>query len=59
MRIQVYIISLLASLIAWGLIYGSSRDVYRTAWSVGVIPNLKIHSRMHHFIHRELVRVGA
>lgn len=54
MRIQIYIISVLASLIAWGLIYDSSRDAYRSAWNAGVIPNLKIHHRMHNFIHREV-----
>ncbi|MCD2171393.1 hypothetical protein [Rhizobium sp. C4] len=62
MRIQIYIISILASLIAWGMIYDSSRDVYRSAWRAGVIPNLKIHSRVHHILERELVhfeRVGA
>lgn len=59
MHIQVYIISVLASLIAWGLIYDGSRDAYRSAWNAGVIPNLKIHSRVHHFIQREVGRVGA
>jgi hypothetical protein len=54
MRIQVYIISALASLIAWGLIYDGSRDVYRSAWSSGMIPNLKIHHRMHRIVQREI-----
>jgi hypothetical protein len=62
MRIQIYIISILASLIAWGLIVDGSRDAYRSAWSAGVIPNFKIHHRMHHLIRAELGRfriIGA
>ncbi len=56
MRIQVYIISVLASLLAWGLLFDGSRDAYRSAWAAGVIPNLKIHHRMRNFIHREVGR---
>ncbi len=57
MRIQIYIISVLASLIAWGLIFDGSRDVYRGARSAGVIPNLNIHHRVHQFIHQEMARL--
>jgi hypothetical protein len=42
MRIQVYIISVLVSLIAWGLILQGTRDTYRTAWHDGLFPNLKL-----------------
>lgn len=54
MRIQIYIITVLVSLIAWGLFFDGSRDVYRSAWNAGVIPNLNIHSRVHHFMDREI-----
>ena len=54
MRLQIFIITILVSLIAWGLLFDGSRDVYRSALSAGVIPNLKLHSRMHHFIDREI-----
>ena len=54
MRVQIYIISVLASLIAWGLIYDSTRDVYRAAWGAGIIPNLHIHKRVHHHL-RDLI----
>jgi hypothetical protein len=57
MRLQIYLISILASLIAWGLMFDGTRDLYRSAWSSGVIPNFKIHSRVHHFLAKEIGRV--
>jgi hypothetical protein len=43
MRIQVYIITILVSLIAWGIILHGTRDTYRTAWHAGLFPNLNLH----------------
>lgn len=50
MRIQIYIISILASLVVWGMAFDATRDIYRSAWTVGLIPNLKIHQRLENLL---------
>ncbi len=46
MAIRVQIIVLLTGLLMWSGIFLATRDVYRTAHSSGLIPNLHIKERL-------------
>ncbi|MCD2178040.1 hypothetical protein [Rhizobium sp. C1] len=42
MRVQIFLIVLLISLICWGGFLWAARGGYRTAQNAGVVPNLHI-----------------
>lgn len=50
MRVHIYIITLLVSLIAWGMLLDGARATYRVAWHDRLIPNLKLHDHLERFI---------
>jgi hypothetical protein len=51
MRVQIFIICFLASIIAWGVAFDVARDSYRAGQEAGLVPNLHIKHRMRQIIH--------
>lgn len=51
MRIQILVICLLASMIAWGLAFDVARDSYHAGQEAGLVPNLHIKHKMRQILH--------
>lgn len=47
MRVQLYIIAGLLSMIMWVMSFDAARDAYHDAEEVGAIPNLHFHNHIH------------
>lgn len=52
MRIQLYIIAVLSSLLLWGASYHAAEASYHAAQRVGVLPNLHIKHHVREAMHR-------
>lgn len=46
MRVQIYLISVLAGMIIWVAALDGARDLYRFGQYVGIVPNLEIRSHL-------------
>jgi hypothetical protein len=46
MKVQVYLILLLSSVLMWAAAFQGTREVYKAAHTAGVIPNLHIKARL-------------
>lgn len=46
MRIQIYIIAVLVSLIGWGLFYDGMRDAYRAAVHADLLPRMELRKHL-------------
>lgn len=54
MKVQIYLIAILSSLILWSASFDVSRTVYREAHQAGLMPNLELRHHFHAVVTRTL-----
>lgn len=50
MKLQIFIIAILVSIISWDLAFLASRDMYRASEEAGIVRNLHIKQHLEHVI---------